>query len=487
MAGRLFAAWPADSGTYTYDPSGNITNVGDDHYEYDRFGRLTNATAKTAEYPTNAQIFTYDRYGNMTTMTTSGGLQRFTEFAVVPATNRVSGPCTSPSCVRAEYDDAGNEIGRYQWDAAGMMTEANLTGRQEQYVYDANDERIATVSLSAQTTLYTLRGPGNEVDREFTHDDTQAGLWKWSKDYVYRGGKLFAAWVAGETQMEPTRHYHDDHLGTARLITDGQGYKLSEHTYFPFGSEASGSDYTSSERLRFTGHERDSDHVHGDENLDYMHARFYRAEWGRFLSVDPAWSSADIGKPQTWNRYDYVRNTPLTLIDPDGRASGIVMQLFWSVFRREHVRENHVNKQLNPGKSKFIDNNPKNAEKLIQKTVREQNYVKTQPDGRKVYERTFNKPVGTEGETTVRAVTEPVTKNTEAVVTGFPTLETLADVISVAMFADMALNIYAYSKEFEKTYGRAPSLGETSHYLTTGDKRSYQQMDHDLFLQKHDS
>ena len=52
---------------------------------------------------------------------------------------------------------------------------------------------------------------------------------------------------------------------------------------------------------------------------DYMHARYYQAKCGRFLSVDPTWESADPGRPQTWNRYSYVTNNPINLTDPDGR------------------------------------------------------------------------------------------------------------------------------------------------------------------------
>lgn len=40
---------------------------------------------------------------------------------------------------------------------------------------------------------------------------------------------------------------------------------------------------------------------------------------GRFLSVDPTWDSADLGKPQSWNRYSYVWNNPVNATDPDGR------------------------------------------------------------------------------------------------------------------------------------------------------------------------
>jgi hypothetical protein len=232
-----------DSGAYQYDAAGNIIRVGDDWYAYDRFGRLAHATAKTALSPSNAQDFVYDRWGNATLWQTApspGGEQLFT---VDTNTNRTTKVCVGARCTSYGYDEAGRQVagagGTYRWDAAGMMTEANLVGRHEQYVYDANDERVVTISATRQTRLHTLRDLSNKVTREAVYDDA-AQQWRWSKDYVYVGGRLFASFTDSSTS--PTRHYHADHLGTARLVTDSQGYKLSRHTYWPFGQEAPGSE-----------------------------------------------------------------------------------------------------------------------------------------------------------------------------------------------------------------------------------------------------
>jgi uncharacterized protein RhaS with RHS repeats len=53
-----------------------------------------------------------------------------------------------------------------------------------------------------------------------------------------------------------------------------------------------------------------------------MHARYYSPNLGRFLSVDPAGGS--VGSSQSWNRYSYVLNNPLNLVDPDGEESYLV-------------------------------------------------------------------------------------------------------------------------------------------------------------------
>lgn len=64
-------------------------------------------------------------------------------------------------------------------------------------------------------------------------------------------------------------------------------------------------------RERFTGHEREE-----EVGLDYMQARRYVAEFGRFLSVDPL---AD--EFAGWTPYNYVMNNPVRLVDPTGQAA----------------------------------------------------------------------------------------------------------------------------------------------------------------------
>jgi RHS repeat-associated protein len=47
--------------------------------------------------------------------------------------------------------------------------------------------------------------------------------------------------------------------------------------------------------------------------------REYHPTQGRWISPDPAGQAAvDVTDPQTWNRYVYVRNNPLALVDPSG-------------------------------------------------------------------------------------------------------------------------------------------------------------------------
>jgi RHS repeat-associated protein len=66
-------------------------------------------------------------------------------------------------------------------------------------------------------------------------------------------------------------------------------------------------------RQKFTAKERDV-----ETGLDYFGVRYFSSTQGRFLSIDPLLLSAKRNRPQTWNRYAYVLNNPLRLVDNDG-------------------------------------------------------------------------------------------------------------------------------------------------------------------------
>ncbi|GIO36300.1 hypothetical protein J41TS12_11610 [Paenibacillus antibioticophila] len=51
-------------------------------------------------------------------------------------------------------------------------------------------------------------------------------------------------------------------------------------------------------------------------NLQYLRARWYDPNTGRFVSKDPYQGSLD--NPLSLNRYSYVSNSPLKYVDPSG-------------------------------------------------------------------------------------------------------------------------------------------------------------------------
>jgi RHS repeat-associated protein len=89
---------------------------------------------------------------------------------------------------------------------------------------------------------------------------------------------------------------------------------ISRHDFLPFGEEWNPQPATT--LRQFTGKERDA-----ETGLDYFGARYYRADIGRFTTVDPL--GGHLEDPQSVNAYAYARNNPLKYVDPDGRQEHV--------------------------------------------------------------------------------------------------------------------------------------------------------------------
>jgi RHS repeat-associated protein len=314
---------------YEYDGSGNVRKIGTDTYVYDTAQRLIRGSAAGSQ-----QSYTYDSFGNRKACQGDGGGDCQYGFQVDSATNRVKG--------RA-YDKRGNllqlpEGNTLEYDELGMVRKENGTSRQVYYIYTADDERIAVYEADTQFAKHTWQWTVRDLDkkplREFASDGASGtGNFKWSKDHVWRDGVLLASRQpdANASSGVSTYHYHVDHLGTPRQVTNSASVIIGGHDYLPFGPEVTRTTINEPalQDLKFTGHERDE--ARDRPPIDYMHARYYEPRLGRFLSVDPTWESADLGTPQSWNRYSYVRNNPVNMTDPDGKVPivPIVMGLLW--------------------------------------------------------------------------------------------------------------------------------------------------------------
>ena len=336
-----------------YDGAGNVTGYNDTGYNhaimggwgftYDTLNRLLTATSTSGDYSGQNECWSYDSFGNRTAESPQTSSCPTPETSV-PATarynanNQVTWTTVNSAVNGFTYDPSGNgnvvndNLNQYLYDAEGRICAVSSTPmpgdtRMIGYLYNAEGVRVAKGSITTlscnlsinnfQLTESYVLGQGGE---ELTMLD---GNNSWQRTNVYGAGKLLATY-------DPVGlHFHlTDPLGTRRLQTSSVGQPETDIQSLPFGNQlnsfpdpSAGGTADDSTPLHFTGKERDA-----ESGNDYFDARYYSSAMGRFMSPD--WSAkedpvpyAQIDDPQSLNLYSYVRNNPLTRIDPDGHFS----------------------------------------------------------------------------------------------------------------------------------------------------------------------
>ncbi len=221
-----------------------------------------------------------------------------------------------------------NRIDGYSYDAAGNL----LNDGVHSYAYNAENRITSVDAGSTATYLYDARN--HAVTKTIFATDSQgefAGSWDFLYDQSDRlitetaGNGSGALWrsevFAGSRHLETSwdgNQYidHADHLGTERARFDTNYSTWSTSTGLPFGdaTQWNTSYGISQSAFNLTGKERDA-----ESGLDNFGARYMSSQFGRFMSPDPSNQSVDFELPQTWNRYSYVLNNPLSMVGRNGQ------------------------------------------------------------------------------------------------------------------------------------------------------------------------
>lgn len=212
------------------------------------------------------------------------------------------------------YDEYGGQIrgaGRnIRYSVIGKPSKIIGEASVSDFLYGPDERRFyqkKQVSGSVVETFYIAKGAFEEEIR-----DGQSTF----KSYL--DGFLIDKRGAENSQIFLLR----DHLGSVDVVvdsdvTDGLQDSVIETTSFePFGErrldDRNGSTLNPSTVSRgFTDHE----HL-DDFGLIHMDGRVYDPYTARFISADPY--VQDVESSQSWNRYSYVWNSPLTSTDPSG-------------------------------------------------------------------------------------------------------------------------------------------------------------------------
>jgi RHS repeat-associated protein len=136
--------------------------------------------------------------------------------------------------------------------------------------------------------------------------------------YIYAAGRAVALYTESGDGSKKTRYLHQDHLGSTEVITDELGNEIERLGFTAFGKHTVYGALTDgvvqplvTTTRGFTGHE-----LLGEFDLIHMNGRVYDPHTGRFLSADPQVQFP--GNMQSYNRYSYVHNNPLSYTDPSG-------------------------------------------------------------------------------------------------------------------------------------------------------------------------
>lgn len=257
--------------TYEYDPAGNRTKVGGSWARTGLPQAVTSATYNAAnrQGAFDNTTLSYDDNGNLTTAQDAGGSATYGWNA----RNQMTGITTSNNSLTAGF----------VYDPLGRRTTKTINGVPTSFLYDG----LNPVQEKAGATVTANILPGLNIDEYFTRTDS-----------------------AGTRTVGP------DALGSTLALTDQAGTVTTAYTYEPFGN-TSVTGAASTNTLQYTGRENDG------TGLYYYRARYYSPRLQRFLSEDPLAGLLEV--PDTFNRYPYVLNDPISYRDPSGQIAPVLV------------------------------------------------------------------------------------------------------------------------------------------------------------------
>ena len=284
-------------------------------YTYDDVNRLLVAKEWRKNRTSNPVQWTrtnsYDRFGNRWVSTS--GLTFADTHEPTAGTN---------------FNKNTNRLNGLAYDPAGNLLQYN----PYTLTYDAENRLLGMTSPTNGNGSFSYDGDGLRVKRTWTPN----GGTPTTTYYVYdASGRLATEYSTAAAPSTDTVYPFTDLLGSVRAVSGekpatGTASVTECYDYLEFGRLLSAGDNTRpscyqsnpenslNTRLpeKFTGQQRDAVPL---TNLDYFGARYYSGGQGRFTSPDLPLVDQDPANPQSWNLYSYVRDNPLSYIDPTGQ------------------------------------------------------------------------------------------------------------------------------------------------------------------------
>jgi RHS repeat-associated protein len=320
--------------------------------EHDDIGNVTSRWTKFGSIPNSMSNFTetygYDYLTN-----------RLEDRTISIATGSAILPTNFKTYQDFNYDDWGNikfktGVGNYTYDSSKphQLNEVkSVSGVQlYKFFYDANGNtktdgtRTFTYGSYDKPTLITKAGSSSTMqygpERELVYKSdsyiengknvTYQTTYLGNYEKVYRTGgtgtltehKFYIGDIVFTQRSNGSSdafYLHKDHQGSVIGTTNASGTVVSQAIYDPWGKRtgvylhSSLASFTTSEPTDrgYTGHK----HIK-DLDIIHMGGRIYDPTLGRFLQADPFVQAPTDS--QSYNRYAYVQNNPMSMTDPTG-------------------------------------------------------------------------------------------------------------------------------------------------------------------------
>jgi RHS repeat-associated protein len=294
VAGRITAIHDVRQGDcrYVYDPAGQLleaSGITPERFVQDPAGNLLMDGASVVEADRllvqGDRHFRYDAAGNRIEERRGTGGARVTNFEYDGAHRLVAvhGPSGTS---RYRYDALGRRIAkvtpkgetRFVWDGTMLLGESSGQGASRWYVYEPGTFR----------PLALLQRKAADASSASASDTSPP-----------------ARPASGDAPFD-VFHYHLDHLGTPREVTDARGRIVWSGRYKTWGALAVADIAEIDNPLRLPGQYHDE-----ETGLHYNFQRYYDPAVGRFINQDP------IGLQGGLNLYRYVHD-PIGWMDPWG-------------------------------------------------------------------------------------------------------------------------------------------------------------------------
>ena len=217
------------------------------------------------------------------------------------------------------YDNNGNAITRngdaITWTSFNYPLEIISSGTSETFEYGPERQRWKSVyvaSIGTETTYHV----GKLLEKVINGSTDY-------RHYIYAGNELVAIY-SRKGSTNTLRYVLEDHQASyASILSDTAALDVRE-SFAAYGARRDGNTWvgapSNTDETTINGISRRGyigETVLGvTMGLTDLNGRVQDAITGRFLSPDPIGQS--IGNTQSWNRYSYVVNNPLTRVDPTG-------------------------------------------------------------------------------------------------------------------------------------------------------------------------